>query len=86
MITVLGFTVALFIPELAYSDPDLTGHAKMGVLAASAIAAAAILNTANKRNDWSVAGGRDGCRPPDICRSGPAWCSLLRGHMSSRTR
>jgi NhaA family Na+:H+ antiporter len=37
----LGFTVALFITELAYTDPTLTDHAKVGILAASVIAAPA---------------------------------------------
>jgi Na+:H+ antiporter, NhaA family len=37
----LGFTVALFITELAYTDPVQTAHATLGILAASIIAAAA---------------------------------------------
>jgi NhaA family Na+:H+ antiporter len=37
----LGFTVALFVTELAYTDPAVVEHAKIGVLAASLIAAAA---------------------------------------------
>jgi NhaA family Na+:H+ antiporter len=36
----LGFTVALFITELAYTDPALIDHAKISILAASLIAAA----------------------------------------------
>lgn len=35
----LGFTVALFITELAYTDPALTEHAKIGILTASVIGA-----------------------------------------------
>ncbi|WP_211265600.1 Na+/H+ antiporter NhaA [Actinacidiphila oryziradicis] len=37
----LGFTVALFVTELAYTEAGLTDHAKIGILAASVIAAAA---------------------------------------------
>ncbi|MFJ2598960.1 Na+/H+ antiporter NhaA [Streptomyces erythrochromogenes] len=37
----LGFTVALFITGLAYTDGSLTDHAEIGVLAAAVIAAAA---------------------------------------------
>jgi len=35
----IGFTVSIFITGLAFTDPDLTDQAKLGVLAASAIAA-----------------------------------------------
>jgi NhaA family Na+:H+ antiporter len=35
----IGFTMAIFIAELAFSDPALLGVAKLGVLAATAIAA-----------------------------------------------
>jgi NhaA family Na+:H+ antiporter len=35
----LGFTVALFITELAYAEPALTEHAKIGILTASVIGA-----------------------------------------------
>jgi NhaA family Na+:H+ antiporter len=51
LIAGLGFTVALFITELAYTDPALTEQAKIGVLVASAIAATAaavVLATAIK--------------------------------------
>ncbi|MEJ7583206.1 MAG: Na+/H+ antiporter NhaA [Acidimicrobiales bacterium] len=44
----IGFTVSIFITGLAFTDPDLTDQAKLGVLAASAIAAvvgAVILRT-----------------------------------------
>jgi Na+:H+ antiporter, NhaA family len=37
----LGFTVALFITDLAYADPIPASHAKVGILAASVVAAAA---------------------------------------------
>jgi Na+/H+ antiporter NhaA len=37
----IGFTVSLFITELAYGDPDVADAAKLGVLAGSVIAAAA---------------------------------------------
>jgi NhaA family Na+:H+ antiporter len=37
----LGFTVAFFVTELAYTDSAVVEHAKIGVLAASLIAAAA---------------------------------------------
>lgn len=35
----IGFTMAIFIAELAFQDPDLLGVAKLGVLAATAVAA-----------------------------------------------
>ena len=37
----IGFTVSLFITELAYSDQDLVDAAKLGVLAGSVVAAIA---------------------------------------------
>ncbi|MGW3627964.1 Na+/H+ antiporter NhaA [Streptomyces sp. NPDC000880] len=39
LITGLGFTVALFVTGLAYTDPSLTEQAKVGILAAAAICA-----------------------------------------------
>lgn len=48
----IGFTVSIFVSGLAYDDPALVEQAKIGVLAASALAAAigsALLLTANKR-------------------------------------
>ena len=36
----IGFTVSLFITELAYADPDVVDAAKLGVLAGSIVAAA----------------------------------------------
>ena len=39
----IGFTMAIFIAELAYGDPDLLAVAKLGVLAATAVAAVAAL-------------------------------------------
>ena len=36
----IGFTVSLLIASLAYSDADLSGEARFGVLVASIIAAA----------------------------------------------
>jgi Na+/H+ antiporter NhaA len=55
----IGFTVALFIAELAFEDPRLREEAKVGVLAASLLAAlvAAALFRLNAR--------RDGDAPPD---------------------
>lgn len=41
LIAGLGFTVALFVTGLAFTDPVLAGQAKIGILAASLIAAAA---------------------------------------------
>ncbi len=35
----IGFTVSLFISDLAYADPLLVTHAKVGIFAASALAA-----------------------------------------------
>lgn len=49
----LGFTVALFVSELAYTDPATIQHAKTGIFAASllaAIAAAAILTITTRRH------------------------------------
>ncbi|MGD9695277.1 MAG: Na+/H+ antiporter NhaA [Thermoleophilia bacterium] len=37
----IGFTVSLFITELAYDDPDVIAAAKIGILGGSAVAAAA---------------------------------------------
>jgi NhaA family Na+:H+ antiporter len=37
----IGFTVSLFIAELAFDDPGLIAEAKVGILAASAIAGVA---------------------------------------------
>jgi NhaA family Na+:H+ antiporter len=37
----LGFTVALFVTELAFHDPALTDHAKIGILAAAVLCGAA---------------------------------------------
>jgi NhaA family Na+:H+ antiporter len=34
----IGFTVALFVTSLSFTDPALTASAKLGVLAASTIA------------------------------------------------
>jgi NhaA family Na+:H+ antiporter len=36
----IGFTVALFIADLAFTDADLTSSAKVGILAASLLAGA----------------------------------------------
>ncbi len=47
----IGFTVSLFITGLAFDDPVVTDEAKMGILAASAIAAIigmAVLSRANE--------------------------------------
>jgi NhaA family Na+:H+ antiporter len=37
----IGFTVSLFIAELAFEAPDIRAHAKVGILAASALAGVA---------------------------------------------
>ena len=47
----IGFTVALFITELAFSDPDDRSNATLGILLASVVAAAAssaVLRTAER--------------------------------------
>ncbi|HWO93992.1 MAG TPA: Na+/H+ antiporter NhaA [Dehalococcoidia bacterium] len=41
MLAGVGFTVSLFITELAFTDAELVGDAKIGILGASAIAGAA---------------------------------------------
>jgi Na+:H+ antiporter, NhaA family len=50
----IGFTVSLFITELAYTDPDVVAAAKIGILGGSIIAAAlglALLARAGRRAD-----------------------------------
>ena len=52
----IGFTVSLFITELAYADPDVIDAAKIGVLGGSIIAAAlgmALLAGAGRRREGS---------------------------------
>jgi NhaA family Na+:H+ antiporter len=39
MMAGIGFTMSLFIAELAFEDPDLIAHAKIGILVASFLAA-----------------------------------------------
>jgi len=39
IIAAIGFTVALFITSLEFTDPDIVSDAKIGILAASAVAA-----------------------------------------------
>jgi NhaA family Na+:H+ antiporter len=49
----IGFTVSLFVTELAFTDPLFTEEAKVGVLVASAVAgilAALLLSLAAKRS------------------------------------
>ncbi len=50
----IGFTVSIFITGLAFSDPALTDQAKIGVLAASTVAA--ILGAAILRRSPRVTG------------------------------
>ena len=38
MLAGIGFTMSLFVGSLAYSDPEFVGAAKLGILAASALA------------------------------------------------
>ena len=62
----IGFTVSIFITGLAFADPALTDQAKIGVLAASAIAAAvgaAILTV--RRRPGAVADEPPGQPAPD---------------------
>lgn len=50
----IGFTVSLFITDLAYSDAGLVTQAKVGVLAASMVAAvlgSGLLLALTRRND-----------------------------------
>ena len=49
----IGFTVSIFITGLAFTDPALTDQAKIGVLAASAIAAAvgALILATGRKDD-----------------------------------
>lgn len=49
----LGFTVALFITEIAYTDPALIDHAKIGILTAALIAAAVAAPLLGWRNRHS---------------------------------
>jgi Na+:H+ antiporter, NhaA family len=54
----IGFTVSLFITELAFTDPDLVAAAKIGVLCGSSIAlllGVTLLLTAARRADRRVA-------------------------------
>ncbi|WP_306750858.1 Na+/H+ antiporter NhaA [Saccharothrix yanglingensis] len=56
----IGFTVSLFITDLAYADPAPATQAKVGIFAASAVAAAlgsALLLGSTRRRE-PVAGGR----------------------------
>jgi Na+:H+ antiporter, NhaA family len=53
----LGFTVSLFVAELAYHDPTLRAHAKIGVLASAVLcsaAAALVLSTGQPRGHHPV--------------------------------
>jgi NhaA family Na+:H+ antiporter len=53
LVSGLGFTVSLFVTELAYHDPTLTAHAKIGVLASAVfcvVVAAPILATRRPRH------------------------------------
>ena len=55
----IGFTVALFIADLAFEDPELREQAKVGVLVASllaAVVAALILRVAARRSGGAEAG------------------------------
>ena len=38
MVAGVGFTVALFVASLSFTDPDLTDSAKIGILGGSAVA------------------------------------------------
>ncbi|MFI1918212.1 Na+/H+ antiporter NhaA [Nocardia sp. NPDC020380] len=62
----LGFTVALFVTELAYTRPQLVEHAKIGVLVASVLAAtaAAITLAATDRPTDVVVSRRGACLRP----------------------
>ncbi|MEV5718165.1 Na+/H+ antiporter NhaA [Amycolatopsis mediterranei] len=48
LIAGLGFTVALFVTDLAFPDPILADHAKLGILTASVLAAAAAAFVLNR--------------------------------------
>jgi len=63
----IGFTVSLFIAGLSFDHPELTDHAKVGILAASVVAA--LLGTALL---WLAGRRRTGAEPPPSQREQPA--------------
>ncbi|GAB3595325.1 Na+/H+ antiporter NhaA [Microbacterium tumbae] len=76
-LTGIGFTIALFIVDLAVTDPDAQNEARVGVLAASVIAfvLATILFRISDRRRPDDDGGRTLARPVDPERDhiyGPA--------------
>lgn len=60
LLTGIGFTVSLFVTELAFTDPGLVQEAKVGILVASTIAAvvgSAFLTTVHSKGARSAAVG-----------------------------
>ena len=55
----IGFTVAIFISDIAFNDPSLVDQAKLGVFAASLLAGAIgylLLRTIGGQDDSSETG------------------------------
>ena len=90
----IGFTVSLFIADLAYDDPAITETAKIGIFAGSLVAAilgAALLGLRRRRApadddavDADPAGPATGPRDEAIATGGPG-PSVTAAHTRART-
>lgn len=62
----IGFTVALFVTNLAFTDPALVAPAKVAILAASALAGTITLLTARPHPDIGSEDGPETQRPRSV--------------------